>query len=149
MALYQVAITSIAALTAAPYTQFRAHASRVARIREIRISNQGSTLSAVGIAKQLAANLGTASGTALGLALSNDGDPAAGGGLDTGWSAAPSAVPASFLEKDTINNVPGNGLVWSWSADAPLIIPAAAGLIFWNWGAGTGNALSVRIKFDE
>jgi hypothetical protein len=149
MALYQVAITSVAAASGAPYTQFRGSSTRVSRVREIKISAQSSTLSAVGLARQLTANLGTASATSVGIALANDGDPAALGSLDTAWSSAPSTVPVNYLEHDTVNNVPGNGVLWTWSADAPLIVPVSAGLIFWNWGGGGGSALNVKIKFDE
>jgi hypothetical protein len=85
--------------------------------------------------------------------IEGPGSNTANARLDLTWSAAPTiaAQTANSDYRRYSHLAPvGNGIVWTWY-DAPLYMPAGAGLVIAN-GAAAGTTLgsmNIYVRFDE
>ena len=150
MAVYEVAVQTTAAAAGAPFLAFQnlAPASGVrASIFEIGIATNAATLSALGLVR--ASATGTSSGTPpVGQPLDDRENQTSLCSLATAWSAAPTAGTI-YLRQFQAAAVQGSGVIWTWPADAPLVVDAASQLQLWNFGVGAASALSVYFRWRE
>ena len=143
--MYEVAVRTPAAASAAAYATIHTPAGAKARIREIGAFTSAATLSPIGLGRP--ANTPVATTSVLGQAL----DPLLGASLnnvDTAWSTAPTA-PTQFFKRIALPATAAVGVIWAWSAEAPLIVPVSAWVVLWNFGGSTAAALDVYIKWEE
>jgi hypothetical protein len=142
---YSLGVASIAAATGATYFTLHTAAANGVYIREIGLFVNAATASSVGLIRP--SNTPVATTSVLGLPQ-NPSDVASTVNLDTAWSTAPT-IGTAYLRKMTIPATIGNGLIWQFPTDAPLVVAASSWLIFWNYGAGTGSVLNGYVVWDE
>ena len=106
-----------------------------------------ATLSALGLVR--ASATGTSSGTPpVGQPLDDRENQTSLCSLATARSAAPTAGTI-YLRQFQAAAVQGSGVIWTWPADAPLVVDAASQLLLWNFGVGAASALSVYFRWRE
>ncbi len=142
---YEVGVRGIAAATGAAYATLHTGAGQRAKIREIGIALSAATLSSIGLGRP--ANTPVATTSALGQAL-DPNDVAATVNADTVWSTAPTA-PSVFVRRFVLPAVAGAGLIWTFPADAPLVLNVSSWLVLWNFGASTAAAPDLYVKWEE
>lgn len=145
-ASYTVGFASVAAAAGAAYATLHTGASYRARIREVGLFVNAATASSVQLIRPN--NTPVASTSILGQ-TQDPGDPASTINVDTAWSTAPTIGTNVPLRKGAIPAAIGNGLVWTWPADQPLIVPVSSWLVLWNYGAGAGSVLNCWITWEE
>jgi hypothetical protein len=145
MATYSAAVTTPAAATVAPYCTIRAGASSRARILEIGVFTNAATSSSISL--QRATNTFVATTSLVGQPY-DLGDPTSIAAVDTTWSTAPTITTANKIRQIVLPASIGAGVIWTF--DDLVVGPAGtAGLVLWNFGAGTGSALSVHVTWEE
>lgn len=143
---FELGIRGIAAAAGAAYATVHTGSAQRARIREIGFFVSAATLTPVGLGRP--ANTPVATTSVLGLVV-DPADPTASTiNIDTAWSTAPTA-PTNFLRRAQVPATAGAGLIWSWPADQPLVIPASAWLVFWNFSASAGAAPDIYVVYEE
>jgi len=146
--VYSIGLSTGAPAAGAPYAEIRATTSAIV---EIAITLKSATPSAIGLIRT--ATLGTS------LAANRFGgqpeDPSktpAAGFVANGWTAAPtiSATPL-FLRQIEVPGIVGTTIIWTWSAESPLLVGATAteALVIWNFGVGAGSDLSLTVRWGE
>jgi hypothetical protein len=145
MAVYSVGFASVAAATGAAYATIHTGANFRCSILEIGLSCNAATASSVQIMKP--GNSPAASTSLLGL-TENPADGASTVNVDTAWSTAPTSS-TNVYRKFTLPATIGAGVIWSWPADKPLIIPVSTYLVLWNFGGSTGSVLNGYVKWVE
>jgi len=145
MASYEVSVITPAAASAAAYMTLHTGASLRCKLRELGVIVNAATASSLGLGRP--ANTPVASTSVLGQAC-DAADPAATVNMDSAWSTAPTA-PTNFFRRFNAGAVIGNGVIWTWPADAPLVLNVSSWLVLWNFGASAGSACSVYAKWDE
>jgi hypothetical protein len=142
MALYEIGVVTTAPTSAFAYAQIHTGAPRV-RIKEIHLVNTQAVMSQIGLVR--ASGVGTQSATSLGQPR-DPAETASATSVETAWSVQPTGG-ALYLRRATLAAVIGNGVIWSFPD--PLIMPASAGLLLWNFGVGAGGILNVNVIYDE
>lgn len=124
---YQAALSRSGINSAGPqlYWQLRSNGSFRLRVIEIGVSTAVAPTTAPAFQiSRATASLGTASTTLTGLQLDSS-DPNATGILESAWSGAPT-INTSYHRMMALPTTAGNGLIWSWPPDSPLVIGGAA-----------------------
>lgn len=136
----------VAAAAGAAYATIGAAASSRIRIREIGVFLSAATLTPLGLGRP--ANTPVQTSTVVGQSLDPADAIASLGSIAASWSTAPT-VPAALLRRAQIPAVAGAGVIWTWSADRPLVVPASAFVVLWNFGASAGAAPDVYWAWEE
>lgn len=144
--LYSVGFATPAAAAGAAYGTIHTGANIRGRIREIGLFVNAATASSVQLIRP--ANTPVASTSILGQA-DDPADPASTINFDTAWSTAPTISTNVPLRKGMIPAAIGNGLIWTWSADKPLVLNVSSWLVLWNFGAGAGSVLNGWATWEE
>lgn len=147
--VFECGVTGVAAASAAAYAAFEMGASVRGRVREIGFFATAATAASVGLGHP--ANESTppvATTTAAGQPLDQQDGVAAVGVISTAWSTAPTA-PSVFMRKIVLPAVIGAGIIWTWPADAPLIVKPSGWIVLWNFGGSSGPAPTVYVKWEE
>jgi len=117
---YEAAATSvIVAATATPIVALRAPATERMALREIGIFLQAATVTRLSLVRATVVSA-TPTGNFAGQ-NKQAGAPASGCTLVTGWATIPTAS-GTPLRRVTLPGAIGAGVIWSWSADDPLIV---------------------------
>lgn len=120
---YQAALSRVGINTAGPqlYWQLRSLSTARLRVIEIGITVQvAPTTAPVFQISRATSLLGTASTTLAGQKMDvNDGT--ATGVFESAWSAAPT-IDTTYHRIMGLPLAIGNGLIWSWPSDSPLVI---------------------------
>lgn len=143
---YESAVRTPAATTGATYCTLHTGANLRCYITEIGWAINAATATPVGLIRP--ANSPVASTSQLGQA----DDPqsvASTVNLDTTWSTAPTIGANVYLRRFQLAASAGAGFIWSWSENAPLVIPVASYLVLWNFGGSTGSASDVYVRWFE
>ena len=78
----------------------------------------------------------------------NDATPTCA--ADTAWGVVPTlAVTPDWLAQYTLGPATGAGLVIPLARDEMIVLAKSTFLIFWNFGAIPGSALSCQIIYEE
>lgn len=142
---YTQGFATVAAGAAAAYATFHTASTHRMRLRELGLFVNAATASSVGLIRP--SNSPVATTSVLGLAQ-DPADPAATINVDTAWSTAPT-VGTVYLRKALIPATIGNGIIWTWPPDAPLIVAVSSYLVLWNFGAGAGSVLNGYATWEE
>lgn len=145
MAIYTLGFSSVAAASGTAYATIHTGASYRARLLEIGLACNAATASSVGLIRP--SNTPVATTSQLGQA-EDPADGAATVNVDTAWSTAPT-IGTLFLRKFTLPATIGAGVIWSFPADKPLVIPVSGWLVLWNFGASAGSVLNGYAKWQE
>lgn len=137
---YEVAVSSLAPLTASAYTVFWSP-TRPCMIREIGVFNSSAATTLVQTQIVRATARGTQSTTVTPTTVNAQDIPptvaiAPTAVIDTAWSVQPtlSAVPMRMLD---IAGTVGSSVIWTWSQDGELIVPLGTGICIQNASGGT------------
>lgn len=145
MATYSLGVVTPAAASGAAYATIHTGAGLRCKILELGAFVNAATASSVGLIRP--SNTPVASTSVLGLA-EDPADPASTVNVDTAWSTAPT-VGTAFLRRFVAAATIGSGVIWTWPADKPLVIPVSSYLVVWNYGVGAGSALSLYVKYTD
>lgn len=146
---FEAGARGVAAAAGAAYASIQCGANVRMRVREIGVFLSAATLSPVGLGHP--ANEATppvASSTVAGQPIDQQDAIASVGALGLAWSTAPTA-PSVFMRRVQVPAVAGAGLIWTWPADAPLIVKPSGWLVLWNFGASAGAAPDFYVKWEE
>ena len=142
---YAVGVTTPAAASGAPFAAIRADATHPVYILEMGITNNSATTSSIQIVRALT------NGTATTSVLGQQQDPrdAAGTGLvETAWAAAPT-IGTNVPSRRILFTNAGQGVIFTWVLDRPLVVPVSSSVLLWNFGALTASALSYYVVWIE
>jgi hypothetical protein len=147
---YEVATTTVAAVTVAAYSEFEPNGTRRAYVREVGVFSQAATAAGK-------TQLGRPGNTPTGGAISapNGQDPAntaATAGITTTWTAAPTAPSAAnTMRQFDFPATAGSAYIATWPPDGELIVgpTRANSLILWNGSGSTGPAMSQYVVWSE
>lgn len=129
----------------APFVEIRPDSSSGIGIVEIGIVQSTAVASTLALTY---ATLGTPSTTKAFLAENPSTGDTTDADLATAWSAAPTPG-TSFYRLIDLPAAVGASVLWSWSPDSPLILPAASasGFVLSNQGSGAAAALDCYVRF--
>lgn len=147
--IYEAGFRGAAAAAAASYATFQMGANVRGRVREIGFFLSAATLSPLMLGHP--ANEATppvASTTIAGQAIDQQDGVASVGLVGTAWSTAPTA-PTVPMRRITLPAVAGAGIIWTWPADAPLIVKPSGWIVLWNFGGSAGAAPDGYVKWEE
>lgn len=146
MAIYEVGWQTVAAVTVAPYAEFRTGANNPALIYEMGFACNAATASSIGIYRPAA--IGVTPGTTT-VPVPVDSDyPAATAIIANTWGTAPTISTNVSFRRSTLAAAIGAGVVWTWPVQ-PLRIPKASSLVIWNFGGSTASVLNAYISYME
>lgn len=103
----------------APLAAIRAPATEMCKIREIGVTLKDAVNTRLGICR--ATTVSVTPGTTVAGQNHQYGAPASGSLLVCSWATAP-VVATSHFRAVEIANAVGNGIIWTWPADDPLIV---------------------------
>jgi hypothetical protein len=138
---FEAAISTVAANSGAPFSEFEPNGTRRAYVREIAIFSQAATALSKG---QIGRPANTPTGGTLVVGQAQDPSNAAGtAGFTTTWATTPTAPTVPMRQFD-FANVTGSGLIYTWPTDGELISgpTRASSVILWNGGSSTGPICS-------
>ena len=145
---YEAAVTTVAAASAAAFSEFEPNGTRRAYVREVGIFSQAATALSKG---QLGrpGNTPTAGSLTAGQAQ-DPGNTGGTAGFTTTWTTAPTA-PSVPMRQFDFNNVVGSGVIFTWPSDGELVAgpTRANSVVFWNAGASTGPACDQYAVWGE
>lgn len=149
---YEVAVSSLAPVTAAAYANFWAP-TRPAVIREIEVFNSSATTTLPQLQLIRTSARGTQSTTVTPTTAANAQNlptialsPTSV--VDTAWSVQPT-IAANPLRMTDIAGTVGSGLIWNWQTDGELVIVPGAGVSIWNASGGTTAVARVVFVWSE
>jgi hypothetical protein len=148
--VFEIGFRGATAAAGAAYGQIIAGASGALRIREIGFFSATAVAASVGLGR--AANQPATAAPIAALQTDPRDAVTSLASAAASWSTAPT-VPAAFYRRIVLPAVIGAGIIWSWPAEAPLIvIPVAAvgqALVLWNFGAAAGPAPDIYVRGEE
>lgn len=134
---YEGACTTVAAATAAAYSEFECNGTRRAYIREIGVFSTAATAASK---TQLGrpANTPTA-GTLIAGQAQDPGNTTGSAGFTVTWTTVPTAPTVPMRQFD-FNNVVGSGVIFTWPSDGELVAgpTRANSIVLWNASGSTG-----------
>lgn len=145
MPTFEVATTTAAIGTAAPYVTVGTTAARRAALREIGVF--AGTAVACSVGEGIPANTPVATTTIVPVAK-DSGDATSTALLGTAWSTTPTA-PSVFRRQTILGAAVGAGTIWKFALDERTFIAKSAFNVLWNFGAGTSAPLTVYAEYDE
>lgn len=146
MAIYEVGWQTVAALTVAPYAEFRTGANYPALIYEMGFTCNAATASSIGIYRPAAIGI-TPGTTTIPVPVDSDYTTASTTVANT-WGTAPTISTNVSFRRATLAAAIGAGVVWTWPVE-PLRIPKSSSLVIWNFGGATGSVLNAYITYME
>lgn len=111
--------TLTTATAGAPLVALRAPATEIMRIREIGVTLIAATASRLGLVRATTVSV-TPGTTVAGQAVHPLG-PASASLLVSSWGTVP-VVSASFMRRMSLPAAIGAGYIWTWPADAPMLV---------------------------
>ena len=147
MPVYRTGFTSVAAAPGAAYFTFHTGAGRRAFIRQISYFCQTALTANIGIIYPSNSPVASVSTTPIPNDLA-DASPTCA--ADTAWSVVPT-IPGSpnWIEEVTLGPATGAGVIEPLARDEMIVLAKSAYLVWWNFGAQPGPALSVGIIYEE
>jgi hypothetical protein len=147
MPVYTTGFQTVAAAAGAPYATFHTVASRRGFIRQISFFTTQPIQSAIGIVYPSNTPVATTSTAPVAM---DQADATATCAADTAWSTAPTiAATPNWLAQFTLGPATGAGFIMPLARDEMIVIAKSTYIVFWNFGAIPGAALSAEIVFEE
>lgn len=150
MIAFEAGALGIAPATAVAYIELTGNAVRRAYVGEASMFLNTAVVANKTILGRPAAKAVTPANQFLGQAT----DPADAVGT-TQWTTTwgtPPTVPAVAMRQFDLAGTVGSGVIFTWPADRPLVIPSTTGvsaIVFWNGGSGTGPAADFYASWIE
>jgi hypothetical protein len=145
MPTFEVATSTAAIGTAAPYVTMGTTAARRAALREL--GNFAGTAVACFIGEGIPANTPVASTTIVPVAKDAN-DAASTTTLGTAWSTTPTA-PTVFRRQTVLGAAVGAGTIWKFALDERTWLSKSTFNVLWNFGAATSAPLTTYFEYDE
>lgn len=144
MARYSVGFTKAAPTTGTFISQLRTPSTRDIRVWEVGAFCSTAVALSVGLIRSL--TLGATFTTVTPVA-DDTSSGAAQTLCDTAITTQPTITANTYLRKAVLPATIGAGIIWTFPTG--LVVPTSAGLLLWNFGAGTGPAVEGYWTFDE
>ena len=147
---YQVSCLSNGPFGGYIYAEIQNTGSNVVKIYQINLevedSSNGQPSNSIGLGRGSANGTLTTSFTPQAL---DGNEPTSGVRVGTAWGGD-ATFPTNYFTRDFTPATNGEGKGWSWSREAPLILPPSKNLCVMDFnGATGGNALTVTMLFEE
>lgn len=146
MPTYEVATTTAAIGTAAPYVTMGATAARRAALREIGVFAGTSVSCSVG--EGIPANTPIPTTTIV-PQPKDAADAASTTTLGTAWAVTPPTAPSVFRRETILGAATGSGTIWKFALDERTWLAKSSFEVLWNFGALTSAPLTVYYEYDE
>lgn len=144
MARYSAGFTKAAPATGTFVSQIRTTSSKDIRVWEIGVFASTAVALSVGLIRSL--TLG-ATFTTITPVADDTSAGAATALVDTAITTQPTITANTYLRKVVLPATIGAGIIWSFPMG--LIVPTSAGMLLWNFGAGTGPAVEGYWTYEE
>ncbi len=145
MPTFEVATSTAAIGTAAPYCTTGTTAARRAALREIGVF--AGTAVACFVGEGIPANTPVATTTIV-PQPKDANDAASTALLGTAWSTTPTA-PTVFRRQTVLGAAVGAGTIWKFALDERTWLSKSTFEVLWNFGASTSAPLTVYYEYDE
>jgi hypothetical protein len=144
MARYSVGFTKVAPATGTFVSQLRTTATKDIRIWEIGCFCSTAVALSVGLIRSLTV------GATFTTVTPQADDTSAGAATalcDTAITTQPTITASTYLRKIVLPATIGAGVIWSFPMG--IVVPTSAGMLLWNFGAGTGPAVEGYWTYEE
>lgn len=145
MPTFEVATTTAAIGTAAPYVTLNTTAARRASIREIGMFAGSSVSTPIG--EGIPANSPVTSSTII-PQPKDAADATSTALLGTAWGTPPTA-PSVFRRQTILGASVGSGVIWKFALDEKTYLAKSTFEVLWNFGALTSAPLTMYYEYDE
>ena len=146
MPVFTTGFQTVAAASGAPYCTFHTGSGRRAFIRQISFFTTQPIQSAIGLIYPANSPVATTSTTPVAM---DQADASPTCAADTAWSTAPTISTDPFLMQWTLGPATGAGFIMPLARDEMIVLAKSTFIVFWNFGAISGAALSATIIYEE
>jgi hypothetical protein len=143
MARYGIGQVGTIVTTAAAQWELRAPTVRL-RVYEIGFFLTAATASTIGLGRPAAIGVGGGGVAPLGY---DSAEAAATALAAVSWVTTAPTAPANYIRRAQLPAAIGNGMIWRWADNAPLIIPVAGSIVLWN--LATNSLCNIYVEYDE
>ena len=144
MARYGFGAVGSVTTSGAAQWEIRAGSTIRLKVYEIGFFLTAATATTFGLGRPAAIGVGTGGVAPLPY---DAGDAAASSLVAVSWGTTAPTAPANYFRRASLPATVGNGLIWRWSENAPLIVPASGSIVLWN--LATNAACNVYVEYDE
>ncbi len=146
MARYSVGWSKAAPATGTFVSQLRTSSTKDLRLWEVGCFASSAVSLSVGLIRSL--TLGTTPTTVVPQAEDSSTGTTAATVCDTVIAGTQPTITANtYFKKAVLPGTIGAGIIWTFPDG--LVVPVSAGIMLWNFGAGTGPTVEGYWTFDE